>query len=186
MRIMILFLLNGALRRALAVTALGVLAAGARLAAEDCPGFRPTPEHGILAASEGTFDLSFTDGSRGTASCKLGLGGRWLVENVKADFCGQSYEGRGATSYDPVKKKYVGVWIDAVSPVPLITEGTYDPATKTLTLVGDMVTADGSTVKATLVTVYKDAGARTFTFKAPGPGGKDAELFRITYTRRAR
>jgi hypothetical protein len=186
MRTLIHLLLNRALRRLLAVAALGVLAAGARLAAQECPGFRPVPEHAILAASEGTFDLGFADGSKGTSSCTLGLGGQWLLEQVKAEFRGQPYEGRGATSYDPARKKYVGVWIDAVSPAPLITEGTYDPATKTLTLVGDMVTPDGSTVKATLVTVYKDAGARTFAFKAPGLCGKDVELFKITYTRRAK
>jgi hypothetical protein len=170
----------------LAVTALGVLAAGARLAAQECPEFRPAPEHAILAASEGAFDLRFADGSTGSTSCKLALGGQWLLESVKADFCGRSYEGHGATSYDPRKGKYVNVWIDSASATPLISEGTYDQATKTLTLVGDMVMADGRTAKATLVTVYKDADTRTFAMRTPGPGGKDAELFRITYTRRAK
>ena len=186
MRTMMQTLTNGtALRRLLAVTALGVLAAGARLAAEECPEFRPTPEHRILAASAGDFDLAFNDGSKGTTSCKLDLGGQWLLEHVKADFCGHGYEGRGATSYDPARKRYIGVWIDSVSPVPLVSEGTYDEATRTLTLVGDMATPDGRTAKATLVTVYKDGGTRTFAMKVPGPGGKDVELFRITYTRRA-
>jgi hypothetical protein len=169
-------------RGLLAVAALGALAA-ARLAAEECPEFRPGPEHEILAASQGDFDLAFPDGSKGTSSCALGLGGQWLLEHVKAEFCGRPYEGRGATSYDPAKGKYVKVWIDSVSPTPFVGEGTYDPATKTLTLVGDMTTPDGKTVKATLVTVDGGAGRRTFALKAPGPDGRDAELFRIAYTR---
>jgi hypothetical protein len=154
-----------------------LLAVGA-LAAEECPQFRPAPGHEILAASAGDFDLAFSGGNKGTSSCALGLGGQWLLEQVKADFCGQSYEGRGATSYDPAKRKYVCVWIDSVSPTPLVSEGTYDPATKTLALVGDMTAPDGTTAKATLVTVYGDKGRRTFAMKV-----KDVELFRITYTR---
>jgi Protein of unknown function (DUF1579) len=183
MRTLIRILSSGAARKRLLAAGALVLAAGARLKAQECPEFRPTPEHAILAASEGAFDLTFSDGSKGTTSSKLGLGGQWLFEDVKADFCGQSYEGRGATSYDPARKKYVNVWIDSVSAVPLISEGTYDKSTKTLTLVGDMLAPDGSAAKATLVTVYRDADTRTFTMKVSGPGGEGVELFNITYTR---
>ncbi|MCK6461555.1 MAG: DUF1579 domain-containing protein [Planctomycetes bacterium] len=152
--------------------------AAARLAAEECPEFRPAPGHEILAASAGDFDLAFSDGNKGSSSCALGLGGQWLLEHVKADFCGHAYEGRGATSYDPARRKYVCVWIDSASPTPLVAEGAYDPATKTLTLSGDMTAPDGTTAKATLVTVHGDKGRRTFAMKV-----SDVELFRITYTR---
>jgi hypothetical protein len=128
---------------AAAAAAAGVLAVAAPLRAEECPTFRPTAEHALLAACEGAHDLTFSDGSKGSSSCRVGLGGQWLQEQVRADFCGQGYEGCGATSYDPVRKRYVNVWIDSVSPVPLVSEGTYDPATKTLTLVGDMTTPQG-------------------------------------------
>lgn len=160
----------------------GLLAAAAlpaaRLRARECPAFHPGPEHEILAAAAGDFDLAFSDGGTGTSSCALGLGGRWLLEHVQAEFCGRPYEGRGATSYDQARRKYVNVWIDSVSPAPLVSEGSYDAATRTLTLVGDMTTPDGKTVQATLVHVYGDAGRRTFALKVPGPDDKDAEVFR--------
>lgn len=178
---------GAALRRLFVATALGLLVAGGRLKAQECPAFQPLPEHAILAAAEGTFDLDFPspEGSAGSSSCNLDLGGQWLLEDVKATFCGKPYLGRGATSYDPAKKKFVNVWIDSVSPVPLISEGTYDKSTRTLTLVGDMVTPFG-TAKATLLTVFKDADTRTFTLTAKGPDGKDVEAVRIVYKRSAK
>ena len=40
--------------------------------------------------------------------------------------------------------------------------------------------------QATLVTVYKDGGARTFTLTTKGPNGKAFEAFRVDYRRRAK
>lgn len=176
---------RGPLRALLAAaTVAGLFAGGAALFAEECAKFRPSPEHAILTACEGAYDLTFSDGSKGTSSCRAGLGGQWLQEQVRADFCGQGYEGAGATSYDPVRKRYVNVWIDSASPSPLVSEGAYDPATKTLTLAGDMTTPEGKAVRATLVIVQKSADTRTFTMKVPGADGTPVELFSITYQRR--
>jgi hypothetical protein len=166
-----------------AAAAIGLLTAGPRVQAKECPTFRPTPEHAILAAAEGSYDLSFSDGSTGTSTCRTALGGQWMLEQVKADFCGQGYEGCGATSYDPVRRKYVNVWIDSVSPAPLVSEGSYDPATKTLTLVGNLTVPGGTVVEATIAIVQKSADARTFTMTVPGPTGDPVELFAITYRR---
>lgn len=147
---------------------------------------RPHPD--LLAACEGAFDLAFApDGARkGTSRCQLGIGGLWLLEQVQAEFGGKAYEGRGTTSYDPARNRYVSVWIDSMSPRPLVTEGTYNQATKTLTLAGDMATPDGTVARAVLVTVFRDAGARTFAFKVVRPDGRETELFRIEYQRRTR
>lgn len=176
---------RGPLRALLtAASVAGLFAAGAALWAGECAKFRPAPEHAVLTACEGSYDLTFSDGSKGTSTCRVGLGGQWLQEQVRADFCGQGYEGSGATSYDAVRKRYVNVWIDSVSPVPLVSEGAYDPATKTLTLAGDMTTPQGKTVRATLLIVQKSADTRTFTMKVPGADGTAVELFSITYQRR--
>jgi len=169
-----------------AAAAACALATGAALKAEECPPFRPTADHAILTALEGDFALAFSDGSKGTSSCGVGLGGQWLQEEVRAEFCGQGYEGHGSTSYDPASRRYVNVWIDSVSPRPLVSEGTYDAATKTLTLAGDMATPEGKTVKATIVIVQESADVRTFTLRLPGPDGNPVDLFRIAYHRRAK
>ena len=36
------------------------------------------------------------------------MGGFWQLSAFKSEMMGQPFEGRGATGYDPAKKKYVG------------------------------------------------------------------------------
>src|SRR5262245_43395873 len=167
--------------------ALGVLTAAARLTAQQPSQPKPGPEHELLKQAEGTWDMTFKSGDdKGTTTCKLGLGGLWLFDDAKASFGGSAFEGRGATSYDPHKKKYINIWIDSMSTSPLISEGTYDKSTKTMTLVGNMTTPDGKNMKATLTTIYKDANTKTFTLKGAGPDGQEFEMIHITYKRRAK
>jgi hypothetical protein len=167
-------------------TLLSVLMLTTGLTAQQPPEFKPGPEYELLKESEGTWDATLSgDQGKGTMTCKLALGGRWLLEHFKADFGGMPFEGHGGTSYDAAKKKYVSVWIDSMSNSPTISEGTYDKTKKTLTFVGTMPTPDGKSIKATLITVYKDANTKTFTVKGTGPDGKDFEMFQINYKRRA-
>jgi Protein of unknown function (DUF1579) len=168
-----------------ATMAIGILTATtAPLAAQ--PEVKPGPEHELLKASEGKWDATIKmmgGESKGTNTGKLGLNGLWLLDEFKADFGGAPFEGRGATSYDPSKKKYVNIWFDSWSTRPTITEGTYDKEKKTLTLTGTMPSPDGSDQKVKMVTVYNDADTRTFTVNSVGPDGKDVEMLQITYKR---
>ncbi len=166
--------------------ALCLLATADRLTAQQ-PEVKPGPEHMKLKESEGTWDATIKskDGdSKGTFMFKLDLNGLWLMEHFKADFGGMAFEGRGATSYDPTKKKYVSVWIDSMSTSPMISEGTYDAAKKTMTMKGDMPMPDGKNMKVTLTTVDNDANNKTFTIHGDDKG--DFEILRITYKRRAK
>lgn len=181
---------RAAMRTFFTVTmALGVLAVAARLTAQLPPEVKPGPEHELLKLSEGAWDVimkAMGGDYKGTVACKIGLNGLWLLEQVQFDFGGMPYEGRGATSYDPAKKKYINIWIDSMSTSPMVSDGTYDKATKTMTLVGNMQMPDGKSIKATLITVHKDADTRTFALRGAGPDGKEFEMFQITYKRRAK
>jgi hypothetical protein len=164
---------------------LGVLVAAARLTAQG-PDVKPGPEHEFLKESAGTWDaLVKSEGkeSKGSLTCEIGLNGLWLLDHFKSDLSGMKFEGMGATSYDPAKKKYVNVWIDSMSTSPSTSEGTYDKATKTLTLVGSMPMPDGTSMKTTMTTVSKDANTKVFTLRG-SVGGKDIEMIEITYKRR--
>jgi vacuolar-type H+-ATPase catalytic subunit A/Vma1 len=66
----------------------------------------------------------------------------------------------------------------------MICEGTYDKATKTISLAGTMPMPDGSSMKVTQTTVSKDANTRVFTLKGLGPDGKDMDMIQVTYKRR--
>lgn len=168
---------------------LGVLAAAARLTAQQPPDVKPGPEHEKLKEAAGTWDAAIkcmAGDSKGTLTCEAGLNGLWLLEHFKAEIGGKAFEGHGATSFDPAKKKYVNVWIDSMSTRPMVSEGTYDSSTKTMSLVGDMSMPDGKSMKVTLTTIAKDADTKTFTIRGAGPDGKDVEMMQITYKRRAK
>jgi Protein of unknown function (DUF1579) len=181
---------KSALRQVLAVAiALGLLIVGAARLTAQPPEVKPGTEHEMLKAAEGTWDATVKamgSESKGSVTFKMALGGLWLLEDFKGDVGGFAFEGHGATSYDPMKKKYVNVWIDSMVTSPMVSEGTYDKSTKTLTMAGDMPTPDGKSMKVTMKTVFNDANTKTFTLTGAGPDGKDMEMVQITYKRRAK
>jgi hypothetical protein len=94
------------------------------------------------------------------------------------------FTGRGLDGYDPARKKYVGVWVDSMSPAPLVSEGTFDAAGKVLTMTGEGFGQDGKPNKYRMVTEYKDKDHFVFTMNVANADGKEAPAFTITYTRR--
>ncbi len=177
-----------------------VLGAGSMARAQEGggpPAPKPTAEHKVLAADEGTWDAtvkSYMAGpdaeptvSKGSEVNAVMPGGMWVLSNFRGDFGGMSFEGRGQFGYDPLKKKYVGTWIDSMSPSLSVLEGTYDAKTRTMTYVGDGVDPDTkSKFTQRMVTTTKDDGTRVFALymKSDETGGKEAKFMEITYTKR--
>ena len=78
--------------------------------------------------------------SKGTAVRKEMMGGRYYVGdfNGKMEMPGpdgkkkeMTFIGRSIEGYDNVKQKFVSTWVDNMGTGIMVTEGTYDPATKT-------------------------------------------------------
>jgi len=160
------------------------------------PSAKPTDEHKILASDEGTWDAtvkSFTSGpeaepaiSKGTEVNTVFAGGLWLLSKFEGEFGGAKFEGHGQFGYDPIKKKYVGTWIDSMTPILSVLEGEYDAKTKTMTYVGDGIDPN-SKAKYTqkMVTTTKDDGTRVFTLYMKFDGSKDeTKMMEITYQKR--
>jgi len=177
------------MKKPLAALAVCLLALAAPALAQMPPMPQPGPEHEMLKKDVGTWDatVEFFMGpgappavSKGTEVVTM-LGGFWQITEFKSEMMGQPFEGRGTTGYDPAKKKYVGTWVDTMSTGVALAEGTYDPATKTMT--GWMESRDpsGAVVKMKETTEWKDADSRVFTMYAPD--GQSVSM-RITYTRR--
>jgi hypothetical protein len=168
------------------VAALAILApASSRSFAQAPP--KPGPEFDILKGMEGTWDATIKMGpmeSKGTMVFKMSLGGLWLSSHFEGEFAGMKFEGRGVDSYDAAKKKYVSVWVDSMSTSPMLSEGTYDPATKKMSLEGTGPGQDGKPVKTGMVTEYKDKDTMISSMSMPGPDGKQAEMMTITYKRK--
>ena len=104
--------------------------------------------------------------SKGTETVTM-MGGFWQLSEFKSEMMGQPFEGRGTMGYDPAKKKYVGTWVDTMTPGYYTVEGTYDAATKTLTGVMEGPDPSGQVAKTKETTVWKDADTRVFTMYAP-------------------
>jgi hypothetical protein len=181
------------------VLVVGVVAlvAGRLAAAQDEP-FpipKPTAEHEIFKADVGTWDASIKSWmdpsaepleSKGVETNTLLPGGLWLLSEFKGEFANLPFEGRGQTSYDAHKKKYVGTWIDSFSTSPMLMEGDYDKATHTLTMSGKSFDpGQGKEVEFKNVGKHNDDGTRTFTMYMKGDDGAWVKAMEVVYKKRA-
>ena len=176
-------------RRLATVITLVVLAASTAVAQ---PG--PTDEHKILQKDVGSWDANIKiwpqpDAepmqSTGTEKNEM-IGDMWIVSRFDGKIGDMSFTGSGVVGYDPAEKKYVGTWIDSMTPSLTVMKGDYDAAKKTMTMTGDMRDhASGKTVKTKQVSRYTDDDTRVFEMYMPGEGGgKEWKMMEIEYKRR--
>jgi hypothetical protein len=157
---------------------------------------QPSEQHKLLQKGAGTWDAEITvfsplEGeppmkSKGIEKNELLQGGMWLLTRFEGEIVGMPYHGAGTTGYDPVEKKYVGTWVDSMSPHLLTSKGEYDAAKKILnsTAQGRDVTT-GQPYTAKLVTRYPDDDNRAFEMYMVGPDGQQIKTMEIKYKRRA-
>lgn len=157
---------------------------------------QPLPEHKTLAADEGTWDATikmYTAGpdaepavSKGSEVNEVLPGGLWVISRFEGEFAGAKFFGRGQFGYDPVKKKYVGTWLDSMSTALSVLEGEYDAETKTMTFTGDgFDPVQKVKFSQKMVTKSKDDGTRVFTLYMKFEGQPaEAKFMEITYTKR--
>jgi uncharacterized protein DUF1579 len=165
-----------------------VLATGAfaaRAALQQGPMVRPGPEHAILKNMEGTWDAEVDMAGmkeKGTMTTRS-LNGLWVLGDFQGSMRGMPFTGHNVMGWDTLKKKYVATWVDSISTAMSITEGTWDAATKTMTMSGegtDMATGQTSTMYS--VTKVQDADHHTFSIH-PGSATAPA-MMTIAYTRK--
>jgi hypothetical protein len=148
---------------------------------------KPAPEMDKLKTMVGTWDaLVKTDGgdSKSTAVYKVDLGGMWVSSDFTGEFGGMKFHGKGMDTYDPVKKKYVSVWMDSMSTSPMILEGTFDKDGKVLTMTGEGPGHDGKPAKFKSISSMKDKDSMTFTMFILDKDGKEQKMMTIDYTRK--
>jgi hypothetical protein len=153
---------------------------------------KPGPEHELFRHDEGTWDavveMAMGPGqpatSRGVETNTIGCGGLCLITDFKGELMpGMTFHGHGVTTWDPAKKKYVGSWTDSMSQGLGITEATWDPATRTVTGWMEGPDMTGQTVRLKSTVEYRGE-SRIFTLYGPAPGGGEAPMMKITYSRR--
>lgn len=147
---------------------------------------KPGPEHAMLKKMEGTWDCVIKGmgaESKGKMIYKMELGDLWLVGNFEGDVFGSKFTGKGMDTYDGLKKKYVSVWCDSMSTTPVLLEGTYDKAKKTLTQTGSGPGPDGKPATYKSITVYKSDDEINFSMNLVVEG-KDVPMIAIDYKRK--
>jgi len=153
----------------------------------------PGAPHQMLAASVGTYDLkvkSWHDPKApateeaGTATRKMILGGRVLVEDVNSTMMGSPFTGQGLRGYDNVSGKYWSLWMDSMSTGMMMSEGTCD-AKGTCTFNGswnDAVTK--APYKVRMTTRWTSPTTEVFEMYGPAKDGKEMKMMEITYTKK--
>ena len=118
--------------------------------------------------------------SKGECTYRMVLGGRYQESEFKGDFMGQPFEGKGLTAYDNLKKQFEGSWVDNMGSGIMRTTGKYDPATKTITLTGqvmDPMTGKECKIRETLKVVDDDTHVMTmYSTYAGQPEFKSMEM----------
>lgn len=150
--------------------------------AQDLP--KPGPELEVLKKMVGNWDLTMKFGpmeSKGKVTYKMDLGGMWLVGDLESEMFGTKFTGRGLDSYDPAKKKYVGLWVDSMSTSPVVLEGDYDKTKKTLTMTGEGPGMDRKPTNYRSVTEMPDDDTINLTMYI-GDGKEPA--FTVVYKRK--
>jgi hypothetical protein len=169
------------------------LAQGGQKPAAPPPAAKPGPEHAILKMDAGTWDAAIEMAaqpggkpitSTGVEVNTIGCGGLCLITDFKGTLAGTPFHGHGVTTWDAVKKRYVGSWTDSMSPGLGIGESTWDAAAKRMTGTMEGPDVTGKVTKVKTVSEYTPDGKRLFTLSAPGPDGKDMVVMKATYTRR--
>jgi hypothetical protein len=121
---------------------------------------------------------------KGTATRKMILDGRVLVEEVTSSMMGMPFTGHGMVGHDNVTGKRWGVWTDSMSTGAMFSEGACD-AQQVCTFTGSW----NDPVKKAPVTVrmtsrWTSPTTEVFEMHGPGKDGKEMKMMEITYTKR--
>jgi hypothetical protein len=157
------------------------------------PSFQPTKEHQALKQFDGEWEFTSkctmpgqeAMEGKGTESVRMTYGGFWADIESKGVMAGKDWSGRGLVGWDPLKKKYCGVWVDSMTPYLYKFLGESDATGKTWTFKThgvDPKTNKESTEK--MVWEFKDQDHRTMKFYTKDESGKEIMVSECTYTRK--
>jgi len=159
-------------------------------------GAQPTDGKGIfdprdvIALEAGVWDAVITSPPRtageapttatGVQINELRSGGKWMLNRMSVN--GGSYEGTGIWGYDPKTGRYLGAWVDNGNARIRMDDGSWDPATNTMTWTAETESSDGrkQRIRATSTFVGNTRTYRSFVITDAG----DVPLSTVVFTRR--
>ena len=155
----------------------------------------PGLQHQTLASSTGTYDMKIKGWhdpatpptqDTGTATRKMVLGGRVLVEDVTSSMMGTPFSGHGMMGFDNVTGKYWSTWMDSMSTGMMMSEGTCDAQGKSCTFTGSWNDpVKKGPVKSRMTLRWTSPTTEVFEMYGPGKDGKEMKMMEITYTKKS-
>jgi len=141
----------------------------------------------MLAASNGTWkgDMNMWE-YEGAAPMKspvtevntMIMGGRYQSSKNTGNMMGMPFEGQGITGYDNAKKKFVSTWIDNFGTGIMSMEGTWDAATKSMTMTGSMPDICRPGKQCSMREVFTMIDDKTQKLEMYGPDPKTGKEFK--------
>jgi hypothetical protein len=160
-------------------------------AAQDA--FKAGPEHMAMEPLIGSWKakiLAWEDPTKppmegeGIMKRKWIMGGRILQEDFDGKFAGADFQGMGLMAFDPLKKKYVGTWVDTMAPSIAVMDSAYDAKTKTFAGTMDEIDPQtGKKMKVRDVIRIVDNDHQVQEMFSTPEGGKEAKMMEIHYHR---
>ena len=113
------------------------------------------------------------------------MGGRFLVQTHRCEMMGQEYEGLGITGFDNHRQEYVTVWLDNLTTSMMVTRGTFDPTTATITMTGTAEDFIGgrNDVPVRTVTRINEDGSSVFEMYTQHTDGKEFKSLEVSARR---
>ncbi|MFL6538357.1 MAG: DUF1579 domain-containing protein [Chthoniobacterales bacterium] len=164
---------------------------------------KPNENHKLLSSLDGNWDFTLKfwmnpapnakpEESKGTATRKSVMDGRYVMMDVTGTMQmpgpdgkmqQMTFKGLGTEGYDNVKKKFVASWIDNMGTAIAISEGSYDPATKSFTYTSEMEPMPGMKVRAREVVKVVDSNNMALEWYED-QGSGERKTMEISYTRK--
>lgn len=104
-------------------------------AAQEMPSFKPLPQHKLLARDVGVWTGTMKMYMAGPDAPPMAMpvketntlmqGGLWVLSSFESG----PFKGKGQFGYDPVKKKFIGTWLDSTAPYMSLMEGEHNEKT---------------------------------------------------------
>lgn len=148
----------------------------------------PAPELKFYDKYVGTWDAEVEmmgQVSKGVETCRMGVGGVWLVTDFEGSFMGAPFCGHGVNGFDAASGSYNGVWVDSTGgAIASIHDGKIGKNGRELVSVADGVGMDGKPSRSRHVTTFDGTDRRTFVVYAAGEDGGEVPMMTIRYQRR--
>ncbi len=155
---------------------------------------QPSGGHKYLHKLAGTWDAHATfwmqpgalpTESKGTSVNEVIMGGRYLKTDYTSEFMGSPFQGMALDGFDNQKQRFVGLWIDTMSTLMMVFEGTVDEAAAVRTMTAEYTDAmTGKPAKMKGVTTVVNEDEHRYEAWTTGKDGEMFKTMEIVYKRK--